>query len=303
MNSKISLNNTNTNKQSISSTNSVIIKQNDNDNNNNYTNSNNQKKHIKLINKKADESLDSLSYFDETHIQKIKNELNTNLKQSQLIVSTGINSNNNNNNANLSIKTSIVNNSYDNEFSTPHNNNSLVLHSEANNNNSNLIGTYYEENTSGFNMNLGCNSNNSNINSSNSNNNNNYGANNTTVAIGAGTAVDNNASNSGNGNNGGNGNRDNGGNRSSTSNENNALCQTTRANLRDSSGASTRKEKKTSVGYRLGKRKLLFEKRRQISDYALIFAMTGVFLMIVETEFSMSLLYTKVVDIDVNLLN
>lgn len=54
------------------------------------------------------------------------------------------------------------------------------------------------------------------------------------------------------------------------------------------------KEKKSSVGYRLGKRKLLFEKRRQISDYALMFAMTGVFLMIIETEFSMSKMYTKV---------
>jgi hypothetical protein len=64
--------------------------------------------------------------------------------------------------------------------------------------------------------------------------------------------------------------------------------------IRHMSSASGRKEKKSSVGYRLGKRKLLFEKRRQISDYALIFGMTGILLMIVETEFSMSNFYDKV---------
>lgn len=63
---------------------------------------------------------------------------------------------------------------------------------------------------------------------------------------------------------------------------------------RGGGGSSGLKEKKSSVGYRLGKRKLLFEKRRQVSDYALMFAMTGVFLMIIETEFSMSKMYTKV---------
>lgn len=91
-------------------------------------------------------------------------------------------------------------------------------------------------------------------------------------------------------------------------NENTALCQTSssmpsRARIgsdgNDSNGAnnqnasSQREKKKTSVGYRLGKRKLLFEKRRQISDYALIFAMTGVMLMIIETELSMSRVYSK----------
>lgn len=284
MNSKSTLLN---NKQSISSNNSVIIKQNDNDNNNNTTNINlnNQKKHIKLINKKADESLDSLSYFDETHIQKIKNELNTNLKQSQLIVTTGINSNNNNN-TNLNIKTSLVNNnSYDNEFLINNTKNSLVLHSDANNNSNNILGSYCEENSS-FNMNLGSNNN-------NMISNNNYGTNNNSVTV-ATTVDTNNPSSSGNNgsNGGGNGNKD---NRNSTNNESNTICQSTRSNLRDPSTASTRKEKKSSVGYRLGKRKLLFEKRRQISDYALMFAMTGVFLMIVETEFSMSLLYNKVI--------
>lgn len=52
-------------------------------------------------------------------------------------------------------------------------------------------------------------------------------------------------------------------NRSSISNENNALCQ---LSARSESNCS-RKEKKTSVGYRLGKRKLLFEKRKLISYF------------------------------------
>lgn len=85
-----------------------------------------------------------------------------------------------------------------------------------------------------------------------------------------------------------------GGNGGPSDNANAALYQTSRLVERSSSNFSHGKEKKTSVGYRLGKRKLLFEKRRQISDYALIFAMTGVFLMIIETEFSMSRLYEKV---------
>jgi hypothetical protein len=68
----------------------------------------------------------------------------------------------------------------------------------------------------------------------------------------------------------------------------------TRLTVRSASNSSGKKEKKSSVGYRLGKRKLLFEKRRRISDYALIFAMTGVLLMIIENEFSMANIYSKV---------
>lgn len=93
-----------------------------------------------------------------------------------------------------------------------------------------------------------------------------------------------------------------GGGAGSSDNENTALYQAAAssrlANPSSSSfsrnGGMGSKEKKSSVGYRLGKRKLLFEKRRQISDYALMFAMTGVFLMIIETEFSMSKMYSKV---------
>jgi len=41
------------------------------------------------------------------------------------------------------------------------------------------------------------------------------------------------------------------------------------------------------VGYRLGKRKVVFEKRKRISDYALVFALFGVIVMIIETELYM----------------
>ena len=46
--------------------------------------------------------------------------------------------------------------------------------------------------------------------------------------------------------------------------------------------------------YRLGRRKLLFEKRRKASDYALFFAMMGLLLMVLEQELTMAQVYTKV---------
>jgi hypothetical protein len=46
--------------------------------------------------------------------------------------------------------------------------------------------------------------------------------------------------------------------------------------------------------YRLGRRKLLFEKRRQASDYALLFAMIGLLLMVLEQELTMAKVYDKV---------
>lgn len=243
---------------------------NNNDNTLLATNNSLTQKHAKLINKKADESLDSLSYFDETHIQKIKNELNSNIKQTQLIVSTGINNNN------LNTKTSIANNDNNNYFNL------------NNNNEENITSSAF------MNSNNGCNV----INSNNYDTSNNNATTTTTTGGRSGsTTIMNNSNqiNSGGNSSGSAGGGGGGGNRNRINNENTALCQSTRTNLRDSSSISNRKEKKTSVGYRLGKRKLLFEKRRQISDYALIFAMTGVFLMIVETEFSMSLLYSKVI--------
>ena len=52
---------------------------------------------------------------------------------------------------------------------------------------------------------------------------------------------------------------------------------------------------KPNVGYRLGKRKALFERRKRISDYALVFGMFGIIVMVVETELSMALAgYEKV---------
>ena len=50
--------------------------------------------------------------------------------------------------------------------------------------------------------------------------------------------------------------------------------------------------------YRLGRRKLLFEKRRKASDYALFFAMIGLLLMVLEQELTMAKVYDKVTKID-----
>ena len=62
-------------------------------------------------------------------------------------------------------------------------------------------------------------------------------------------------------------------------------------------GGSTRLRRSgraTSSGYKLGRRKSLYEKRKRISDYSLIFAMFGVVAMVVETEMSMAHVYEKV---------
>lgn len=47
-------------------------------------------------------------------------------------------------------------------------------------------------------------------------------------------------------------------------------------------------------GYRLGKRKLLFEKRKRISDYALVMALFGIFMMVVENELTSANVFNKV---------
>ncbi len=61
------------------------------------------------------------------------------------------------------------------------------------------------------------------------------------------------------------------------------------------SGESKRVERTTRKEcYRLGRRKLLFEKRRKASDYALFFAMIGLFLMVLEQELTMAKVYNKV---------
>lgn len=51
--------------------------------------------------------------------------------------------------------------------------------------------------------------------------------------------------------------------------------------------------KPPNVGHRLGHRRALFEKRKRLSDYALIFGMFGIVVMVTETELSWGV-YTKV---------
>ncbi|XP_017754815.1 PREDICTED: small conductance calcium-activated potassium channel protein isoform X2 [Eufriesea mexicana] len=50
---------------------------------------------------------------------------------------------------------------------------------------------------------------------------------------------------------------------------------------------------KPNVGYRLGRRKALFEKRKRISDYALVMGMFGIIVMVIENELSSANVYTK----------
>lgn len=52
---------------------------------------------------------------------------------------------------------------------------------------------------------------------------------------------------------------------------------------------------KPNVGYRLGRRKALFEKRKRISDYALVMGMFGIIVMVMENELSSAGVYTKVI--------
>jgi len=51
---------------------------------------------------------------------------------------------------------------------------------------------------------------------------------------------------------------------------------------------------KPNVGYRLGRRKALFEKRKRISDYALVIGMFGIVIMVLENELTSAGVYTKV---------
>lgn len=53
------------------------------------------------------------------------------------------------------------------------------------------------------------------------------------------------------------------------------------------------KRKNQNIGYKLGHRRALFEKRKRLSDYALIFGMFGIVVMVIETELSWGV-YTKV---------
>ncbi|KAM4706802.1 small conductance calcium-activated potassium channel protein 1 [Discoglossus pictus] len=60
----------------------------------------------------------------------------------------------------------------------------------------------------------------------------------------------------------------------------------------EDSGSSRGQKKNQNVGYKLGHRRALFEKRKRLSDYALIFGMFGIVVMVTETELSWGV-YTK----------
>ncbi|XP_061764272.1 small conductance calcium-activated potassium channel protein 2 isoform X1 [Nerophis ophidion] len=51
-------------------------------------------------------------------------------------------------------------------------------------------------------------------------------------------------------------------------------------------GGKSGKKKNQNIGEKLGHRRALFEKRKRLSDYALIFGMFGIVVMVVETELS-----------------
>ncbi|XP_062410490.1 small conductance calcium-activated potassium channel protein 2 [Sardina pilchardus] len=52
------------------------------------------------------------------------------------------------------------------------------------------------------------------------------------------------------------------------------------------SGSKSGKKKNQNIGQKLGHRRALFEKRKRLSDYALIFGMFGIVVMVIETELS-----------------
>ncbi|XP_041963371.1 small conductance calcium-activated potassium channel protein 1a isoform X1 [Alosa sapidissima] len=57
-------------------------------------------------------------------------------------------------------------------------------------------------------------------------------------------------------------------------------------------GGNAPQKKNKDIGYKLGHRRALFEKRKRLSDYALIFGMFGIVVMVTETELSWGV-YTK----------
>uniref|UniRef100_A0A8B9LEZ5 Potassium calcium-activated channel subfamily N member 1 n=1 Tax=Astyanax mexicanus TaxID=7994 RepID=A0A8B9LEZ5_ASTMX len=57
-------------------------------------------------------------------------------------------------------------------------------------------------------------------------------------------------------------------------------------------GSNAPQKRNKDIGYKLGHRRALFEKRKRLSDYALIFGMFGIVVMVTETELSWGV-YTK----------
>ncbi|KAM6466856.1 small conductance calcium-activated potassium channel protein 1 isoform 2-T2 [Liasis olivaceus] len=60
---------------------------------------------------------------------------------------------------------------------------------------------------------------------------------------------------------------------------------------------SHRHKRNQNIGHRLGHRRALFEKRKRLSDYALIFGMFGIVVMVTETELSWGI-YSKLFMVD-----
>ncbi|XP_041436372.1 small conductance calcium-activated potassium channel protein 2 isoform X1 [Xenopus laevis] len=59
-----------------------------------------------------------------------------------------------------------------------------------------------------------------------------------------------------------------------------------RPDEQQNNGGKSGKKKNQNIGYKLGQRRALFEKRKRLSDYALIFGMFGIVVMVIETELS-----------------
>lgn len=64
-------------------------------------------------------------------------------------------------------------------------------------------------------------------------------------------------------------------------------------NLTNDEGSAPQKRTK-DISYRLGQRRALFGKRKQLSDYALVCGMFGIIVMVIETELSRGF-YSKVI--------
>jgi len=58
--------------------------------------------------------------------------------------------------------------------------------------------------------------------------------------------------------------------------------------------SQNRSSKTINIGYKLGHRRKLFEKRKRLSDYALMFGMFGIIIMVIETELTSGNLTNKV---------
>ena len=58
--------------------------------------------------------------------------------------------------------------------------------------------------------------------------------------------------------------------------------------------SSNADQSRYSLSHRLGRRKALFEKRKRISDYALVMGMFGIIVMVIENELSSAGVYSKV---------